>query len=178
RDGKAGLPGLVQQAPDQALAQAVALMLGQQLYLHQSPFLLRAVMLEEARRNSIETDDVSRLEMRHDALVMPIVVEPFAGAFQMLVHRQLAQPHEKRQIGGRCRAGGKLLQHVHIVTKTLQPSLCVRSQSRSAASIRVCQPAPDARNFSSTSGDSRIVMRSLVVSALGRPAPTRTAGFI
>lgn len=45
----------------------------------------------------------------------------------------------------------------------------VLSQSRSAASTRVCQPCPEARKAPSTSGDNRIVMRSLVLTALGLP---------
>ena len=35
--------------------------------------------------------------------------------------------------------------------------------------MRVCQPRPVARNCATTSGDRRMVMRSLVTSAGGRP---------
>lgn len=43
------------------------------------------------------------------------------------------------------------------------------TQSFSTASILVCQPAPVSRKASSTSGDRRMVMRSFVSAALGRP---------
>jgi hypothetical protein len=43
------------------------------------------------------------------------------------------------------------------------------NQSRSAASMRVCHPVPLARNCSTTSRDRRMVIRSLVTSAFGRP---------
>ena len=39
---------------------------------------------------------------------------------------------------------------------------CVRSQSFSALSIRVCQPAPVALNAAMTSGDKRMVVGCLV----------------
>ena len=50
-----------------------------------------------------------------------------------------------------------------------QAGECVFNQSFSAASIRVCQPSPVARNCSTTSRDKRIVMRSLVTAAGGLP---------
>ncbi len=48
---------------------------------------------------------------------------------------------------------------------------CGRSQSFRAASMRVCQPVPEARNVSTTSGDRRMVMRSLVRGLLGAAPP-------
>ncbi len=38
---------------------------------------------------------------------------------------------------------------------------CISSHSFSAASMRVCQPGPDARKRATTSGESRMVTRSL-----------------
>lgn len=50
--------------------------------------------------------------------------------------------------------------------------LRLRNQSCRAASIRDCQPSPVARKRASTSGDKRIVMRSLVGAFCGPRTPT------
>lgn len=49
--------------------------------------------------------------------------------------------------------------------------LCVRSQSFSASSIRVCQPGPVARKAADTLGDRRMVVGTLVGAFCGPRSP-------
>jgi hypothetical protein len=53
----------------------------------------------------------------------------------------------------------------------------VLSQSLSAASSRVCQPSPVARKGATTSGDKRMVMRSLMGVFLGTTDTARQFGL-
>ena len=60
------------------------------------------------------------------------------------------------------------LSGYHQVTK-IHDRWCVASHSLMAASRRVCHPGPEARKLVTTSRDRRMVTRSLVAMARGRP---------